>query len=1309
MRGVQFRDGGLIVFDKPRRLVEQVERYSRRATEGSFHCLVVGAAAGDGITEVCGEIERTARIHLNDVHRVTGAGPDRLALAGVLPTDAIIQAARAAGLAAATPVRRPWVKVAVATAAAFLAAALAQLAGAMVGDGKQVTIGAASHAATNPWVLAAAAMAGLLAVLAALLSLQRPDRADVLTPLTAFLRSPGGAEGTPQRRSLVASLTTALLHLRQPYGLVVDDFTRLDTLTAEVLQAALHGATRRLGAVWVIVETALPAVGLPLRRWVLERRAGAPAPAALRNDVMLLFDLEYLDEAARREVADRAGLPQRFTYLVIKEIRDPGGAAQAFAAAWPPSSATASSARHDAMELLYLLGYREPTPMATPFSTKQLPADLAGAGPQQELLSRLLSGAVPGVDPLSRRLAAMRTLFPTVVRPTEQDDDLVQLSHAAHDALADRDLEYRLSRPEHVQLFWVLYEHARHGIVDELAWLSRQAYHLGAAEAPWVIAGPQLSGQVGAAFSAALLDAIDAGLRLGVPATATELLNRAFELATAAGAPLDPAAIWLLARHAIALTADPDLVTRVAGSVTDADTADTDTSADPMPAATELLELWAQVAPQSAALAGLPPRGVLADLRADATMQATWLALSLRRLIHHLPASLPLARSVASAPAALPVLAHQVLTTAEQHAATAGQAHTADLISVGVAVWCGTLADPSLTQAGPDFGEIVERALRLGQSALLAIEDGGSGARADIPRSVAAHELLTTVVAAAARTRLTRSELAEPTQARLDTAIRAASRALVLPVPAGSAMPISTSALHATGRAAIQRMGTLQGLWAALGFSLPAATVATRRAQYAAGLPADPATVTAPAVTFEEFSRRLDAEPEMLHDGGRLPRVLIPGRIRNQGDRNRHDLLGLIANLTAASPTRHQHVSAEIVAGAVARALAPEQWGEALTTQLCLLAIGLGHPHRGVDLGPHTRYLLEAPQDRSGATRLDTAMAAMAEADLDPAYLCMINISRRPALRDRAMTIVDALRRRRATVTDPAVATLLDGRLDIERLVRHIDTGQNVDVNVELDRWQPRRDHPGYPYVLVLLADLRPADPDGLLTGEIVGTLAQPEQYLSETGLLLLANLAARFRGNQLPAEVIDAATLTEALRLAIDRSWYAVQIGVAVEALTHLSRLAPDLAQLCQNRKHQLIRAQLDLLDEKTLSRLLAQRRDADLLLRYWNTFGAMVPSGNIAPYQRDPDRIRDLIGDPGPAFADPLKRVVSERFLAALREMVDPNADTVSTVAERDRLQDAARAALSPLLDLIRRTLPLPPDITAVLDRHRKTIGHR
>jgi hypothetical protein len=428
---------------------------------------------------------------------------------------------------------------------------------------------------------------------------------------------------------------------------------------------------------------------------------------------------------------------------------------------------------------------------------------------------------------------------------------------------------------------------------------------------------------------------------------------------------------------------------------------------------------------------------------------------------------------------------------------------------------------------------------------------------------------------------------------------------------------------------------------------------------------------------------------------GRPVRVLVRTPARPvPGDRGRHDLAGLVANVAAATdPSTHAHVAAQIVAATVARMLAAAQLGEELAAQLCLLSLGLSHSYPTVDAGPHLTYL---------RTRWEPVLARIADGELDSVYLWLTNIA--AGLRaDHASPLIDHLWRRHDAVDDPETALPLQDRLEIYTLRRLLDAGQRPDPDATLDAWQPRRTRAAYAYVLYLLAS-------GPLTQRLQRESAEVidgiGRYLGETGVVLLTNrLAQAEEAGLLAPGGITRTALVRALRQGVQAHLRHVQLPEAEESLRQLLRLDPPRGGTYRALLLDLKRDQLRLLDEQSFAQRLARHRYALLFLEYWDMFGALVDVRSGPGF--DGSAAEVLLAAAGAAFVDPGQREPSARFVAGLNEVYrgglreDPTLDEV-----RARFNDTARQALGPLLALFADVAEMPADMAGLLRRHRAQV---
>lgn len=1326
-------------------LGKPIARYLRpTARRWQFHCMIVAAQRGDGITTASEQAERDARGVLGSsaVVRLTGEDLPRLAIADLIPARTVVRAATRAGVGPGLSARWRSGRAVLGAVAAFLLAAGLSLFTSITADGTATAV-AARNAVTDPWYLAVAVLAGLVVLsVDSLLHLREHATGERLERVVAAL----GQTPPIARDRFAALLATALLEERGRRCLIVDDYTRLDPLTQAVLRQALAAAPVERRELWIVFESAAPTADSPADRaasggvligplgaHVLAERAGnpggSPTAPALRSYATLLFELAHLTPQQRDQLAEqavRAGRPARPGYLLICDIL--GGQASApqraaFERAWPPAAVRADATLQDAVTLLYLLCLSAPPGQAVAFLPNNLTTELAATGVRHEVLRRVLNTR-PTLYTLRRRLDHALEIFAQFVE-SDRGKPLVpvRLSPAIQDALVGRQADYGLPAADLVHLFWALYRFGGRW-ADHAAWLAPQVRHLREAADPAVLDLPEAT----AAFVAALLSAADACLDLGRPGTAGDLLDRAFDLAAGPGFPLDTAELRRRARGLYAVTADPALLTRAAASAVAAGAAagervggSPEGEADRSPAAVGstaaadhvsprvrrpsaqsgyslaadlLLDLYRQATPH---VDGLPELcAVEPALSIDLRLQAVWLAFSLQPLTGSaLPASLPLSRTIVYAHLTLPMLAQRALDEADAQLTPVrtGDWSPAALGAVTNALWCLALVDETLT--GPILARVDADGIRVDERGVDSDVTLSPEQWSDW-MSVVDVELVKGLDHGLYLARNTTVD--GPSYAYAST--RGELRAVV--VAAALRIRMTRTGLQRTQEKRLEAI-ILEGC-RELGIPTPAP-----RSQAASGRLAPAALrplaervakrmqvieVTWAALGYPRAAAALNTRRVQFLAG--LPGERTPAQTSALGDRGRNDLLGLIANLAVAGdPATHLNVGAEIASATIGRLLTADRFGESLAAQLCLLAVRYGGMYDdSVDFSQHLRYLLDPPTDGGASTRLDALLAAIAEDELDYTFLALVNAASAAARGtgdqpERARHILGALHRRLAEVTDPVAARNPRTRLDMYELMHAIQANRPPCLEATLDLWRDRTDQPVYAFVLCLLIQSQGSAVPERLRQEAAAVLRTPRPYYSESGITLLANAVARTE--EARRLTLTAAELADLVRVLRERAhqvgvWSQLQLSEAIETLRQLFRLDSANAFRYRAPMLDLQRTSLRLFEEQRLSRLLVEQQYAILLRAYYAMFQEFLPV------------VEDPGDDPPTPFTGQGGRSgLSLRFLQALFDQAEqdlPRADAQS------------RTALLRVLNLLAAVPDMPTDMVELLRRHREFV---
>ncbi|GAA1878672.1 hypothetical protein [Asanoa iriomotensis] len=1263
---------------RPVALEQPVSDYLARVAQGvepAFRCIAVGAARHDGVTWAREDVEQAIAEH--DGHprpRLTtlAGAPSEGGLPKIFDLfreRTVARAARRAGAANVHSRIRSWLTLLI-IAVAIVITAVISLFTPEKDPGASGNSAAASLLETstlvNALILAALGVAAqvLIAFVKPAKRVSRSQR------IVEWIER---EQGSRRYQQFVDQLAAEFANIASLRCLVVDDFGLLDKPTRDLLVAYLgdgHASDRR-PELWVVFDPSDdPATrlfrGELARLKQASRVAGERrAPYGVRRT--LHYELAALTDDQRHELAHRAGRPERAGYRTVKAIltETDDTLTAYFEQQIPPAHPQQDPERYGAFQLLYLLGQANSWSGAVELPEAQLIKKLAEHRQRSRVLREVLTGPSLSRNELTRRLKAMRTHFARVVTEIRQHAELrLAVSVEAGETLERVSGRFRLASADLGHLFWALYRDDNRAMTaDDPFWLGKLAQHLQRAAAPRDradIFGADAEALEDRLFQA-ILHAIDDSLRLGQLRLVPDLLQRALDLLDEEDAK-NRASLAARARDAYAVMAD-DVVLQILLELRTFDGSGPPLAVDDdEPDATSPLGLFALAstggAQQQKLLAALAPSPGRADLHTDAALRGSWLALSLLPFVQAETPQLFVAAirgqfEVAS-------LTKPIL---DARSAEPRAPHVADLVNLSLGLWCWALAGAQGGFPGASLVEEIIDALETSSFIASELRTGSPRGTVDLVRECLAEELFTVTAAAALLVRAGWPNVRADVKPKLDEVVRYAVDELG--IDARRLTRRGGFSLDGAAGELFDRMTLLQMTWRVLGYAQLATVLNIRRVQFAALLPA----ANRPRSSAEGAERSLIE------------------------DRDRSDLLGLLANLAAAArAVPGKEAAAEAFAHGVTAALVGRA-SEELLSQLCLLAVAQAHAFE-TELGPQIEYLLGG--SAGGGSRLDELLSTVDDAQLPTVSLWLFNIARRS---DAAgLAVVTALMRRGEAVTDEEVLAQLRDRHQIFDLVGRQSSGEAVDVDQVLDLWE-NRDSTSYPFLLYRLVGRSDGPLPARLRTEVAEVLADYESYLSTTGVVLLAALVAQRSKRRGPAE-FDEAQLVTVLRRGRAELSSLLTVETNIEILEYLR--GRDISHGSEYTKQLTLWRQerLRLLEERQLTQLLMAGRYAMLLLTYLEILEDYgLPTG-------DPDDE----GDAEPFLTVQGRTVLNSRFVAEARALFDPSSalEGGHTEAHND-LDDAAREALPQLFAFLVDLDGVPEPIRVILRRHRDVVHER
>lgn len=1267
--------------------------------EPAFRCMAIGAARHDGITWAGQDVAAVVTGHAGHLR-------PRLTVVSGIPSDGgppklfelfserkLARAARRAGAPKMHSRVRSWLTLLIVVVAILITAAISLLTPPHdSGPDKSAT----ASLLDSRTLINALVLATLGVVAQVLIAFVQPTRR--VARAQRIIEWINNQRDNNQYGEFVSTLAFEFSGATALRCLIVDDFGLLDKPTRDVLVAYLRDYTSDTRPeLWVVFDPSDALVERQFRK-DLERLTGEARKAGERKAPYGVrrtqhYELAALTNEERYELAQWAGHPERSGYRTVKSIvaetDDTLGAY--FENEIPPDRPEQDPAKYQAFQLLYLLGLANAWGDAVELPEQQLIRKLAESRRRSRVLREVLTGPALSRTGLTTRIAGLRTYFkPVVTEIRDRVETRLAVSVEAGEILERTSGRFGLASADVGHLFWALYRHDnRAATIDDPFWLGKLAQHLDRAAAPRDridLFGAE-SETLTDRLIQAILHTIDDSLRLGQLYLVPDLVQRGENL-LGDGDTRYRALLMPRARNAYAVLGD-DAVLRVLLELRRPDEAEPAAESPGIESSSPLgLFVLASASDvrQKSMLAALAPGPDRGDLDTAAALRGSWLALSLRPFLK--PEATPdLLLTTLRANPEVRSATTRILQelTADPHAP-----QVADLVNLSLGLWCWALSgvagqNPLGVRSSP-ADEIADALVTV---SILAGELGSAKPRpedpdrghVDLVRDCLAEELLLVAGAAAVLVRTTWRDLDPGPAAKLDGLVVDVLPALGIRVPRGKggAVALDDAALEL-----LDRMTLLHITWRVLGYTQLATVLNLRRVQFAALLPSD-------------------AEAE-ASDGAE--RSLIE-------DRDRTDLLGLLANLVAAAralPSRE--AAAEAFVHGVTRALDGPA-SEELLAQLCLLAVGQAHSYQ-TDVEHQIEYLMSDRSDSSG-TRLDRLLKTFADRVLPMMSLWLTNIARRSD--EYGTELVAALMRRADDVADDDIRAELQERLQIFELVRRQAAGELVDVDVELDSWTNTQSS-SYPFLLYRLLVKVPDPAPARLQTAINTVFADFDHYQDTTARVLLAIeaamrcLDAEGARRRRPPE-FDETQLVAVLRR--DRAEWSGSLTVEnnIEILTYLQRRdSGNKAEYAE----QLIfwrEERLRLLEERKLSQMLSAGRFALLLLTYLeilDDYGLTIayPSDDTSREPTPLDELRHANAQPFLTVRG--RPVLNARFLSDARALfrAESTRDDVYDDARSD-VNDAARNALPQLFAMLIDLDQVPEQIRTILRRHRDMVRER
>jgi hypothetical protein len=1320
-------------------LKKPVQRYFqdlRKGGAGGFRCIDVAAFAGDGTTTAArmigdamvAEFGRTSlRPRLDDIAK-TPNDAGQPAIFRCFSQRTVLRCARAAGI------RRSILPPFALKTVVLVAGVALTVLGAVV----------ASLQTLQAVVVGAVVNVGAQLVLNLI---PGGTRRSVLERVIEVC-----ATRSDKRDAFVKALSDRFASWRGVRCVVVDTFAAQDDTTREVLADYLERhADQDRPELWVVFD----------QREFVRHRAGRErrsSTTAFRREVagrtqearrgrravpyglgrVHYYDLAQLGPADRRRLATRAGHPERAGFTTIKAITgdESGGLTEYFDEIVPRGGSTETETFR-AAQMLYLLSL-ESVRDAIAWPQKKLERRLqSDQAARRTILGEILGLGRDATDarrsPVTRPDVAKRLRWmvrdfePVLVISADNQGQVLSVSTAVADELAGIDeeegswVERGLVAPSLGHMFWALYRSDHHQeTVDSLYWADVLGAHLvravptddsanATAAVELLTREPEVAHRLRGAFDTALADAV----ALGHLDDVVDLLRSARHNA---GFVADKAGdLRAHARDIYAVTLAADVLGFLLEDGSDGPVGPSENGT----AGYSLISLFTHAQPVAGSLADADavPGSTHDRLRADLEIRGTWLALSLQPFVPSLAPILSAAFVLAHR--RVGPLARSIIDANRENPATTRT--VADWTSVSMAIWCLALSGEPARRAGAEAPmEAVEpapgaqadqnlaRALRDTYRIAAQLRKGGRSGPTYL-RDGMVEELLT-ITAAASIYALARWELRDAYRDRVAETLGRCLHDLGIASPS----ELSVRSLAPAAAAVAERLRLLQITWKALGYEALAVSINVRRAQFE-------------AETVSRWRPGSSGTPGPLRWSDRDARSAEALERSIVDDRDRPDLLGLIANLASAEDTRIGSDAArgevlvgEILLSAVTVQLNAEDFSEDLLTDLCVMTVDHNHAHPEAPIAPVMAYLLASPTSEPGEPRLRVWLRGLDDSAVVKASNWLSNVGRRPGVN---RTRVDALIDERIhAIADESLRDRARDHLDVADLGDQVQAGEVTAADV-LGRWRGRRDRPIYAFVLNLIFPGDPTAPvDAELIREAVHVLSNIRTYVYSNGSAFLAHTMCRRWGASSPdlersAAPMDPDTLVVALRESFAMWAPELPIERAMGGLYLLRRLDPGNGDRYTRQLAVLSEQRLLALEQREVTRLGQTHRYALLLLAYTDictTWGLTPIRAAGSPREARPgtaewevESQRLLESTPAVLVRRGTASFVSGHFLDDVRALFESDrAHDDAFGAARDRYDTAARKELPALLNLLADLEGMPARIHQILLQHREKV---
>lgn len=828
----------------------------------------------------------------------------------------------------------------------------------------------------------------------------------------------------PSRWStLIERLSEELAEPSRDRAVIVDDFDRIDLLTRETLR---HYMTHRsqpakVHEIWIVFEEAALA---SLSKGIRLARARTRRTPRVR---MELFRQETLDYQARRRLAGEVGQPpERADFRLVKSIGgEDSDAADAFAKLLDGQyGAQDFDVRaYGPLELAYLLAVQHRTG-AWAFREQELVSDLSSkaSSAHPQVLQLLLPDATFNRSEVDDAIKRLKLELGWMLDADRLTRDEIELVTEAADVLVKRREQYKLPAKEVIHLYWALYWYSKLvGAPNADPYCVRKlGRHLVLAAAPGALE-VGLSEEVEERFREALIWTARALLTASLPDDVQTLLERAEQEVSS---PEESARLRSVCWQAYAVLGEEDLLAIILRLHPEP------TGSRPMATSAEYLFV------ESLRFADRDPnaRGELAarlltldrEILTYGQLRGLWLALTIDPAV---PDYWSRFTQVAGAAGnRVQTLVQQALGMLEDpdrpRAALAA-------LAVSLGVWCFALSCFQGTHSLSEANDLLERVRWQARQLHDSLDERRRhGEGEDYVLRSFANEL--EVIAGAAALVITGGRFtvrpSEEDQAKLWSHIREVSGVAGNDQADGIARRMTLQAL--TWRT----LGSTRNK--PLGFEQLAALTTLRRVHLTMMVGGRSETVNE---ALSELAGQLDE----------------PGPI------------GLVAHALAVRKSPSEEISAHLWARAAELGLR-SSFGRDLETELCLVAISMGHAFHSVGKQEIAERLV-ANGSAAERSAIGSRLTEFDDEDRHLAALWLLNTAEEDMSPAVTQALVAETRALRNETDDPATQDEIQQVLELFDLNRIEAEGRPVAVAETLGRWEHRRESMHYAWMLHLL------------------------------------------------------------------------------------------------------------------------------------------------------------------------------------------------------------------------------------------------